>query len=94
MSNTKKLLKADQYRIAEFINPEKRKLIENDLDISSSTFFRKMNVKVSELGGGFTILELKRVADILERDMLDLLSDETKIYYGFVPSENFIPVEG
>ncbi len=86
MTNTEKLKKSKKYTINKYINTANRLLIENHLSISQPTFSRKTNVLIGEKGG-FEICQLKQIADILERDLMELLTEETKIYFGFSPSD-------
>ena len=84
MTNTEKLLSAKKYTIDKYLNKLNRKLILNHLGISQPTFYRKSNALVGDKNG-FEICELKQISDVLERDFMELLSLETKIYYGFIP---------
>lgn len=82
MTNTNKIKKAKKYTIDKYINSNTRNLILKHLNISNPTLWRKANILVGQ-DGGFEICELKQIADILERDILDLLTMECKIYFGF-----------
>jgi hypothetical protein len=86
MTNTEKMKGSDKYQINKYVNSGSKKLICNHLEISNTTFWRKTNVKVSDQDG-FTLCQLKQIADILERDIMDLVSLEAKIFYGFLNSD-------
>lgn len=86
MTNTDLMLNSKKYRIDDFVNSNTRELIKNHLDISESTFIRKTKILVKDQGG-FEICQLKQIADILERPILDLLTTEAKIYFGFTKQD-------
>jgi len=64
-----------KYRIKKFVNPETRDLILSSLGIDKATFYRKIGVLMSEKGG-FEYTEMLKIAEILEREPKELLSDE------------------
>lgn len=78
-----KLENAKKYTINNYINGSSRKLIQSSLDISQPTFSRKSNVLVGEKNG-FELCQLKKIADILEREIMELLTIEAKQFYGFI----------
>ena len=80
--NEKDLLNKPKYNLNKYVNSVTQKVILKELNMSQPTFWRKSNKLISD-PGGFEICQLKKIADILEREILDLLTLEAKIYYRF-----------
>ena len=79
--------KAKKYTINNYVNGNTRKLIETSLDISQPTFSRKSNVRIGDKNG-FELFQLVKIAEILERNLFELLTDEAKQYYNFTDITN------
>ena len=80
--NKSNLTEFPKYNINKYVNTITRAEIESTLNISQPTFWRKSNIKINE-AGGFEICQLKQIADILDRNIFDLLTTEAKEFYGF-----------
>ncbi len=75
-----------KYNLFKYSNTLSRKVIYDKLKISQPTFYRKANAKICDQNN-FDLFQLKVISDILERPIMDLITNEAKLYYGFINVE-------